>query len=79
MASGGAGDGDGTVRVRREVFASALRRLDAQLAQARQNAEAISERSREYRELRGVLAELPEKAPWFLVGNGGMDSYVVSI
>eukprot|EP00439_Symbiodinium_sp_Y106_P032691 s2090_g3.t3 len=61
MASGGAGDGDGTVRVRREVFASALRRLDAQLAQARQNAEAISERSREYRELRGVLAELPEK------------------
>ncbi|CAE7948789.1 Uri1 [Symbiodinium sp. KB8] len=60
MASGGAGDG-GTVRVRREVFASALRRLDAQLAQARQNAEAISERSQEYRELRGVLKELPEK------------------
>ncbi|CAE6911598.1 unnamed protein product [Symbiodinium sp. CCMP2592] len=61
MASGGAGDGGGTVRVRREVFTSALRRLDAQLAQARQNAEAISERSREYRELRGVLAELPDK------------------
>ncbi|CAE7580155.1 unnamed protein product [Symbiodinium natans] len=50
-----------TVKVRREVFAAALRRLDAQLAQARRNTEALEERSCEYRELRRVLAELPEK------------------
>ncbi|CAE7690370.1 unnamed protein product [Symbiodinium sp. CCMP2456] len=40
---------------------SATISADYAAAWARQNAEAISERSGEYRELRGVLKELPEK------------------
>ena len=52
---------DGAVKVSREAFAAALRRLDAQLEQARKNSEALEERSQEYRELRGLLKELPSK------------------
>eukprot|EP00927_Polykrikos_kofoidii_P060208 TRINITY_DN55256_c0_g1_i1.p1 TRINITY_DN55256_c0_g1~~TRINITY_DN55256_c0_g1_i1.p1 ORF type:complete len:463 (-),score=69.12 TRINITY_DN55256_c0_g1_i1:54-1442(-) len=53
--------GDDGPQLSKTDFAAAVVRIDEQLERARANAEKLDKRSREYTDLKGVLADLPEK------------------